>query len=121
MDLNPSHQSTAVRAGASRVTWTAGDAPVRVAWPPVPWCAMTLGLVAALLLLAGIVGLNRGHCLTLHQFSPALTGTDPLNHTTTFGYDAKGNLTTIKNAQGQPLAIKDPPRAKPCGSPTGCD
>jgi RHS repeat-associated protein len=45
--------------------------------------------------------------------------TDPLSHTTTFGYDTKGNLTTITNAlnkvttivvntQGQPLTIKDP-------------
>ena len=43
---------------------------------------------------------------------------DPLNHTT-FGYNTKGNLTTITNAlskittitvnaQGQPLTIKDP-------------
>jgi uncharacterized protein RhaS with RHS repeats len=42
-----------------------------------------------------------------------------LSHPTTFGYDTKGNLTTITNAlskvttitvnpQGQPLTIKDP-------------
>jgi RHS repeat-associated protein len=54
-------------------------------------------------------------------YSQIATVTDPLGvgHTTTFGYDAKGNLTTITNAlnkvttitvntQGQPLTIKDP-------------
>jgi YD repeat-containing protein len=52
-------------------------------------------------------------------FNQVATVTDPLNHTTTFGYDAKGNLATITNAlskittltvnaQGQPLTIKDP-------------
>jgi YD repeat-containing protein len=31
-----------------------------------------------------------------------------MSHTTTFGCDAKGNLTTITvNPQGQPLTIKD--------------
>ena len=46
------------------------------------------------------------------------TVTDPLNHTTTFGYDATGHLTTITNAlskittltvnnAGQPLTITD--------------
>jgi RHS repeat-associated protein len=55
----------------------------------------------------------------LLDFAPPPTVTDPLNHTTIFGYDAKGNLTTITNAlskittitvnlQGQPLTIKDP-------------
>jgi YD repeat-containing protein len=44
--------------------------------------------------------------------------TDPLSHTTTFAYDAKGNLTALTNAltkittitvdtQGQPLTITD--------------
>ena len=52
-------------------------------------------------------------------FNQVATVTDPLSHTTTFGYDAKGNLTTITNAlsktttltvnaQGQPLTITDP-------------
>jgi RHS repeat-associated protein len=54
-------------------------------------------------------------------YNQIATVTDPLGvgHTTTFGYDAKGNLTTITNAlnkvttitvnpQGQPLTIKDP-------------
>lgn len=54
-------------------------------------------------------------------FNQIATVTDPLGvgHTTTFGYDPKGNLTTITNAlnkittitvntQGQPLTIKDP-------------
>ncbi|NGZ11957.1 MAG: RHS repeat protein [Nitrospira sp. LK70] len=53
------------------------------------------------------------------DLAPPATVTDPLSHTTTFGYDTKGNLTTITNAlsktttitvnsQGQPLTIKDP-------------
>jgi hypothetical protein len=54
MDLNPSHQSTAVRAGASTVPWTSGDSPVCVTWPRPSWRAMALGLAAALLLLASI-------------------------------------------------------------------
>lgn len=52
-------------------------------------------------------------------FSQIATVTDPLSHTTTFGYHSMGNLTSITNAlnktttlavngQGQPLAIKDP-------------
>lgn len=52
-------------------------------------------------------------------FNQVATVTNPLNHTTTFGYDTKGNLTTITNAlsktttitvnpQGQPLTITDP-------------
>jgi RHS repeat-associated protein len=54
-------------------------------------------------------------------YSQIATVTDPLGvgHTTTFGYDAKGNLKTITNAlgkitnidvntQGQPITIKDP-------------
>ena len=52
-------------------------------------------------------------------YNQVATVTDPLTHTTTFGYDAKGNLTTITNAlsktttitvdsQGQPLTITDP-------------
>lgn len=52
-------------------------------------------------------------------YNQVATVTDPLSHTTTFGYDTKGNLTTITNAlseittltvnsQGQPLTIKDP-------------
>jgi YD repeat-containing protein len=54
-------------------------------------------------------------------YNQIATVTDPLGagHTTTFGYDTKGNLTTITNAlnkittvtvntQGQPLTIKDP-------------
>ena len=54
--------------------------------------------------------------MTLHQLPNV---TDPLTHTTTFGYDAMGNLTTITNAlnktttltvdaRGQPLTIADP-------------
>lgn len=53
------------------------------------------------------------------DLAPLSTVADSLNHTTTFGYDSKGNLTTITNAlnkittltvnpQGQPLTIKDP-------------
>lgn len=35
---------------------------------------------------------------------PPATVIDSLSHTTTFGYDAKGNLTTITvNPQGQPF------------------
>ncbi len=54
-------------------------------------------------------------------YNQIATVTDPLGagHTTTFGYDTKGNLATITNAlnkittitvnpQGQPLTIKDP-------------
>jgi len=55
----------------------------------------------------------------LLDLTPPATVTDPLSHTTTFGYDPKGNPTTITNAlnkvttitvntQGQPLTIKDP-------------
>lgn len=55
----------------------------------------------------------------LLDLAPLSTLTDPLNRTTTFGYDTKGNLKTITNAlskvttitvnaQGQPLTIKDP-------------
>ena len=41
--------------------------------------------------------------------APPTTVTAPSSHTTTFGYDAKGNLTTITvNPQGQPLTINDP-------------
>jgi YD repeat-containing protein len=57
-----------------------------------------------------------GSLLDLAQLSAV---TDPLNHTTTFGYDPKSNLKTITNAlgkitmidvntQGQPITIKDP-------------
>ncbi|TKB59291.1 MAG: hypothetical protein E8D48_16495, partial [Nitrospira sp.] len=53
------------------------------------------------------------------DLAPPATVADPLNHTTTFGYDPKGNLKTITNAlgkitnidvntQGQPITIKDP-------------
>ncbi len=35
---------------------------------------------------------------SLLNLAPPSTVTDPLNHTTTFGYDTKGNLTTITNA-----------------------
>ncbi len=56
---------------------------------------------------------------SLLDFVSPPTVTDPLSHTTTFGYDTKGNLTTITNAlsktttitvnpQGQPLTITDP-------------
>jgi YD repeat-containing protein len=56
---------------------------------------------------------------SLLDFVPPPTVTDPLSHTTTFGYDTKGNLITITNAvgktttltvnaQGQPLTITDP-------------
>jgi len=42
------------------------------------------------------------------DLAPPVTVTDPLSHTTTFSYDAKGNLTTITvNPQNQPLTIKD--------------
>ena len=54
MDLSPSHQSTAARAGSSTTAWTSGDSPVPVTWPRVPWRAIALGSVAALLLLADI-------------------------------------------------------------------
>lgn len=51
---------------------------------------------------------------SLLDLAPPATVTDPLNHTTTVGYDTKGNLTMITNAmnkvttitvngQGQPL------------------
>src|SRR5438309_1238910 len=52
MDLSSSHQSPAVRAGASTAPWTSGQAPVRVTWFSVPWRAVTLGSAAILLLLA---------------------------------------------------------------------
>jgi YD repeat-containing protein len=43
------------------------------------------------------------------DLAPPATVTDPLSHTTTFGYAAKGNFTTITvNSQNQPLTIKDP-------------
>lgn len=59
-----------------------------------------------------------GSMLTLPQ-----PGNDPQNHMTTFGYDTKGNLTTITNAlskvttitvngQSQPLTIKDLPQTE---------
>jgi YD repeat-containing protein len=35
---------------------------------------------------------------SLLVLAPLSIVTDPLNHTTTFGYDTKGNLTTITNA-----------------------
>lgn len=54
MDLSPSHQSTAVRAGASTAPWTSGHKPVRVTWSRVPWRALTLGSAAMLLLLAAM-------------------------------------------------------------------
>ena len=55
-------------------------------------------------------------CVLSITFYPA---TPPNAMTTTFGYDTKGNLTTITNVlnktttltvnpQGQPLTIKDP-------------
>ena len=34
---------------------------------------------------------------SLLDLVPLFTVTDPLNRTTTFGYDTKGNLTTITN------------------------
>jgi YD repeat-containing protein len=52
-------------------------------------------------------------------FSRMTSVTDPLSHTTTFGYDANGNLTSTTNAlnqtttitsneSGQPTSITDP-------------
>ena len=52
-------------------------------------------------------------------FNQLSTVTDPLNHTTTYGYDAKGNLVSVTNAlnqttvigrnsAGQPTSITDP-------------
>ena len=54
MSLNPPHQSTAVGVGSSHATWKSSHPSLPVAWPPVSWRALTLGLVAILLLLAGI-------------------------------------------------------------------
>ena len=54
MSLGPSHQSTAMGVGSSHATWKSGHASVPVAWPSVSWHGITLGLVAMLLLLAGI-------------------------------------------------------------------
>jgi RHS Repeat len=41
---------------------------------------------------------------SLLDLTPPATVTDPLSHTTTFGYDAKGNLTTITNC---PVRLSD--------------
>jgi YD repeat-containing protein len=41
------------------------------------------------------------------------TVTDLLNHTTTFGYDAKGNLTTITNALSKTTTITVNPQGQP--------
>ena len=41
------------------------------------------------------------------------TVTDPLNHTTTFGYDTKGNLTTITDALSNTTAITVNPQGQP--------
>lgn len=54
MSLSPSHQSTTMRVGSSDATWKSDHPTAPVAWPPVSWRAITLGLVATLLLLAGI-------------------------------------------------------------------
>jgi len=50
---------------------------------------------------------NRwGQCLTLHFPPPSPIH---LSHAITFGYHAKGNITTITvSPQGQPFTIKDP-------------
>ena len=63
-------------------------------------------------------------------FNQLASTTDPLNHTTTFTYDLKGNLTTVTdplgkqttfthNPAGQPLSTTDPlgiPRSLPMSS-----
>lgn len=54
MNLGPSHQSTAPRVGCSNARWKSDHPTFPVAWPPVPWHAIMLGLVATVLLLAGI-------------------------------------------------------------------
>lgn len=54
MSLSPSHQSTAMHVRSSHATWKSDHPTVPVAWSPVPWRAITLGLVATLWLLAGI-------------------------------------------------------------------
>lgn len=54
MSLSPSHQSTAMGVGSSNATWKSSHQSLPVVWPPVSWRAITLGLVATLLLLAGI-------------------------------------------------------------------
>jgi hypothetical protein len=52
MDLSPSHQSTGVRTGTSRIAWTSGHVPAPVPWSRMSWRAVVLVLAAALLLLA---------------------------------------------------------------------
>jgi YD repeat-containing protein len=44
-------------------------------------------------------------------FNQVATVTDPLSHTTTFGYDAKGNLTTITNALSKITTLTVNPKA----------
>jgi YD repeat-containing protein len=58
--------------------------------------------------LGSTVGLGDGtgeEMGSLLDLAPLSTITDPLNHTTTFGYDTKGNLTTITNALNKTTII----------------
>ncbi len=64
-----------------------------------------MGNVTSLTRLAGTGGAVTTTYTYESTFNQVASVTDPLNHTTTFAYDAEGNPTTVTNALGQPTTL----------------